>query len=133
MKLFEFPPTFKRVRINTKEALNESIDEETRNRIKHFTNLSETEINKRIDELNKEWDTERTLEANFAGVVLLSSILGFTVNKKWFAAGSIASIFMLQHALQGWCPPLPIIRHIGIRTANEINEEKNILKLLQTK
>lgn len=39
--------------------------------------------------------------------------------------------FLLQHALQGWCPPLPIIRKIGVRTAEEINQEKTVFKLIR--
>jgi hypothetical protein len=38
---------------------------------------------------------------------------------------------MLQHALQGWCPPLPFIRKRGVRTADEINAEKTALKLMR--
>ena len=38
---------------------------------------------------------------------------------------------MLQHALQGWCPPLPLVRKLGLRTAEEINQEKIIFKLIR--
>jgi hypothetical protein len=33
--------------------------------------------------------------------------------------------------LQGWCPPLPILRSLGVRTADEINEERYALKALR--
>jgi hypothetical protein len=39
--------------------------------------------------------------------------------------------FLLQHALQGWCPPLPIIRALGVRTAEEISAEKAVLKRMR--
>ncbi len=38
---------------------------------------------------------------------------------------------MLQHALQGWCPPIPFIRRWGIRTEDEINAEKTVLKMIR--
>jgi hypothetical protein len=39
--------------------------------------------------------------------------------------------FLLQHALQGWCPPLPVLRRLGVRTADEINQERYALKALR--
>jgi hypothetical protein len=39
--------------------------------------------------------------------------------------------FLLQHALQGWCPPVPLFRSLGVRTASEIDEERYALKALR--
>ncbi|MGZ8329614.1 MAG: hypothetical protein ACXWVA_00985 [Rhodoplanes sp.] len=39
--------------------------------------------------------------------------------------------FLLQHAVQGWCPPLSILRRLGFRTAKEIERERNALKALR--
>jgi len=36
--------------------------------------------------------------------------------------------FLLQHAIQGWCPPIPILRRFGFRTADEINRERYALR-----
>lgn len=36
---------------------------------------------------------------------------------------------MVQHALQDWCSPLPVLRRLGVRTAREIVEERFALKL----
>jgi hypothetical protein len=36
--------------------------------------------------------------------------------------------FLLQHSLQGWCPPLAIFRRLGVRTAAEIEYERSMLK-----
>ena len=38
---------------------------------------------------------------------------------------------MIQHALQGWCPPLAVLRRLGFRTAKEINEERFALAALR--
>jgi hypothetical protein len=37
----------------------------------------------------------------------------------------------LQHAVQGWCPPIPVLRRFGFRTADEINRERYALKALR--
>lgn len=39
--------------------------------------------------------------------------------------------FLLQHALQGWCPPVPVLRRLGFRTQTEIDEERYALKALR--
>jgi hypothetical protein len=39
--------------------------------------------------------------------------------------------FLLQHAVQGWCPPVPLFRRLGVRTREEIEREKFALKALR--
>ena len=39
--------------------------------------------------------------------------------------------FLLQHAVQGWCPPVPVFRRLGVRTQTEIDEERYALKALR--
>jgi hypothetical protein len=39
--------------------------------------------------------------------------------------------FLLQHAVQGWCPPIALFRRIGIRTRREIDAEKHALRVLR--
>ncbi|MDF0728636.1 DUF2892 domain-containing protein [Cytobacillus sp. S13-E01] len=125
-----FPPTTTKVNMNTKAEINNRIQQKTENNIKNFYGKNKEEIDTRIKELDFEWDTERVLEINFASIVLLTSILGL-FNKRWITLSGIASVFMIQHSLQGWCPPLPIIRKLGVRTATEIQNEKTALKVLK--
>jgi hypothetical protein len=33
--------------------------------------------------------------------------------------------------VQGWCPPIPVLRRLGFRTAFEIDQERQALKLLR--
>ena len=122
------PPTSKKARINTDPSINSLIDRRIDLREKHYRDASISELSQSIRELDNEWDTERVLEVSFASIVILSTVLGLT-NKKWYAVGGAAAGFMLLHALQGWCPPLPLIRKLGIRTADEINREKTIAKI----
>ena len=37
----------------------------------------------------------------------------------------------MQHALQGWCPPIELFRRLGVRTAGEIARERYALKALR--
>jgi hypothetical protein len=39
--------------------------------------------------------------------------------------------FLLQHALQGWCPPVPFFRRRGVRTEAEIDRERYALKAVR--
>jgi hypothetical protein len=88
-------------------------------------------IEGRLSELDREWDIERTLEANAATVVLFGVALGASVNRRWFALPAIVAGFLLQHALQGWCPPIPVFRRLGVRTSSEIEQERYALKALR--
>jgi hypothetical protein len=125
-----FPDTAKRVQMNTNDRVNNRIKKQTFENISKYMDKSNEEINDRLKELDAEWDIERVLETNAAGAVILSTILGFTVNKKCFLAAGVVGGFLLQHALQGWCPPVEVFRRLGVRTSSEINYEKEALKNL---
>ena len=81
--------------------------------------------------LNKEWDIERIIEFRAATVSLFGIILGLKRSKKWFILPIIASTFLLQYAIKGWCPPVSILRRFGFRTRREIDLEKYALKALR--
>ena len=50
--------------------------------------------------------------------------LGTTSDRRWFALPALVTLFLFQHAIQGWCPPVPILRRLGFRTSYEIEEER---------
>jgi hypothetical protein len=124
-----FPPTAERVKINTNEKINNRIREETIANIARYSNRGIDEVNERLKELDEEWDIERVVETHASSLIILSALLGFTVNKKWFLVSGVAGGFLLQHALTGWCPPISIFRRLGIRTISEINHEKESLEI----
>ncbi|CAM3906582.1 YgaP-like transmembrane domain [Mesobacillus zeae] len=126
------PPMTEKVNMNTAPYINRSIQKRIDKSLVYYRKQNTSEIRKRLTELDLEWDTERVLKANLASVVLLSSILGLRKSKKWMILSGIASGFMIQHSLQGWCPPLSLIRRLNVRTASEINEERDaLLQLLK--
>ena len=116
-----------RVREATPDRFNDDIDQETRDNIRRYSNADAATINERIDELDDEWDIERTLELNAALIAFAGIVLGATVSKKWLFLPAVVTGFLAQHAIQGWCPPLPLFRKLGIRTQKEIQAEKHAL------
>ena len=53
------------------------------------------------------------------------------MDRKWFLFPAVVAGFLLQHAVQGWCPPLPVFRRYGVRTQTEIDYERYALKSLR--
>lgn len=122
------PKTTERVAKNTRAEDNRKIREMIERRIHEFADHPE-DIPKRLDELDREWDVERILEANAATLALVGTLLGFK-DKRFLTLPLLVTGFLLQHALQGWCPPLPILRRLGVRTETEIMGERNSLKAM---
>ncbi|MEO5718103.1 MAG: hypothetical protein ABIR29_05970, partial [Chthoniobacterales bacterium] len=81
--------------------------------------------------LDDEWDIERWLATNASVLALSGTLLGVLVNKKFLLLPCLVLPFLLHHAIQGWCPPVPLLRRKGIRTRSEIETEKNALKALR--
>jgi len=126
-----FPATTERVTINTSGCVNRDIRQQTEEQIELHRAASEAEIEQRLRELDQEWDIERVLEANGSSIILAGLSLGLTVNRRFLALPAIVSSFLLLHAVQGWCPPLPILRRLGYRTQSEIEQERYALKVLR--
>jgi len=117
-----------RVRRSTEPRVNQQIDFQTEGNIRRYSQRDAVAIRRRINELDREWDVERILEVNASTLALTGLILGITVNRKWLYLTGGVLTFLLQHGVQGWCPPLPILRRMGIRTRGEIDREKYALK-----
>lgn len=116
----------------TSPSLNQKIDELTKENILELSHdFKSDEVDHRIKELEKEWDMDRTLMANASTLSLTGVVLGSTVNRNWFVLPGVVASFLLWHAIQGWCPPLPIFRRFGYRSRKEIDIEKNALKALR--
>ena len=112
-------------------CVNEEIDQETERRVARVTGGSEAVLSHQIDELNQEWNMERWLETNASALAFTGTILGLLVNKKFFAVPCLVLPFLFQHAVQGWCPPVPFLRRKGVRTRREFDAERYALKALR--
>lgn len=127
-----FAATATQVSGQTAEHLNEQIRHETQERIAEYErNDRRALITRRLRELDHEWDVERTLQTNFATLSLVGLALALKSDRRWLALAVGVPAFMVQHALQGWCPPLPVLRRLGVRTAREIADERFALKSLR--
>jgi hypothetical protein len=122
--------TTSRVPEHTAEDVNFQIQQRIEANVAYFAERPD-EIDPRLAELDREWDIERTLEANAASVSLLGLMLGLMVDRRWLALPVGVAAFLLQHAVQGWCPPVPVFRRLGVRTAGEIDQERYALKALR--
>lgn len=117
-----------RVREHTDPAVLEEIDTETDERVAATLRQGPEAISRRIEALEREWDVERVLEVNastLAGVgVLMAATTG---HRRWLLLSGAVTGFLLQHGVQGWCPPLAVIRRLGVRTRKEIEAERMAL------
>lgn len=120
-----------RVRQSSTKEANREIDRESLQNIRKHQNSSAGEKTQRLQELQKEWDIEKTLIVNASSLILTGLLLGTFVNKRWYIFPGVVASFLLQHGLQGWCPPLPLFRKLGIRSRQEIDEERYSLKVLK--
>jgi hypothetical protein len=120
-----------RVRAHTAADVNGRIDDTMRDRLFSYSTRSDTEISTRIDALDREWDIERYLEVMAPSFALTGLTLGLLESRKWFLFSGAVLAFLVQHAVQGWCPPLAVLRRLGVRTRREIDEERYALKALR--
>ena len=122
--------TVNRVPQHTSDAVNRWIEQETEERVFKLA-ASPAGIPSRLRELDEEWDLERLLEANASALAFTGAALGASVDRRWLAVPLVVGAFLFQHAIQGWCPPVPIFRRLGFRTAREIDIERVALKTLR--
>lgn len=123
--------TASRVENSSASSVNERIRGQIQERLAQSENANPRELTYRLFELDQEWDIERALELNFTSVVLAGIALGTFSSRKWYLLPAVAACFMVQHVIDGWCPPLSLLRRLGFRTAAEINHERMALKILR--
>jgi hypothetical protein len=128
--MIKLPSTVERVPRNTSPEVNQRIRRRTRASIEMYREASPERIERRLEELDREWDIERAIEANAASIALTGVLLGAFAHRRFLLLPAAVCAFLLQHALQGWCPPVPVLRRLGYRTQPEIEEERRALKSL---
>jgi hypothetical protein len=124
------PASSERVATHTSKAVERRLQHEFEDRLAYFAGHP-GEIESRLKELDREWDIERAIEANASMLALAGVVLGAGVDRRWLALTGLVTGFLLQHSLQGWCPPVPVLRQLGFRTAREIERERYALKALR--
>ena len=124
-------PSHDRVRAHTEPEINRRLDTEAQRRIEKYAYSRVSVLTRRIEELDREWDIERVLELNASTLAFSGLVLSVTHDRKWLLLPGLVLPFLFQHAVQGWCPPLPILRRLGVRSRKEIDREKYALKALR--
>jgi hypothetical protein len=119
------------VRAVTDPTINARIDRAIDACVAYYRGRPQYEIDGRIDELAREWDLERWLEVNASLLSLTGLALGVLRHRAWLGLPFMVSAFLLQHAIRGWCPPVPLFRRLGVRTRKEIDREMYSLKSLR--
>lgn len=121
--------TAHRAERHTPQSINTRIHEATERRLRCLAD-DPAALRARLKQLDREWDIERCLETGASTLTLTGLLLGATVNRKWLFLSGIVQGFFMQHAIQGWCPPLPVFRALGVRTQREIEAERHAIKAM---
>lgn len=126
-----------RVREHTAPRVNARIDSLTRATLDATLSQGLPAIERRLAELDAEWDIDRALMVNFAvaGGAAFSVGLARYANSSWlgprrkgflyFFGAQLA--FLALHGVVGWCPPASLFRRLGLRTKGEIEAERHML------
>lgn len=119
------------VRASTPSSINAQIDRVTEQNIRYWSSQPPEAIDERITALDREWDVERYLEMTASSLALSGVIAALAGYRRALILPAVVLAFLFQHAVHGWCPPLPLFRRFGIRTRKEIDREKYALKALR--
>jgi hypothetical protein len=122
--------TTQRVPMHTAPEVNERIREQTERNVAYYR-LNPDRIDQRLRELDAEWDIERGLQVMSSAATLLGLTLTAVGGRRFLILPLVVQGFFLQHALQGWCPPLPALRRAGMRTPKEIEDERHALLMIR--
>lgn len=119
-----------RVRRHTAAEVLRRIDDVT---VASLTRCSASpaDTGRRLSDLDREWDTDRALEAEAATMGLLGLALGALVRKQFLVLPAIVASAVLVQATTGRYPLMPLFRRLGLRTSKEIARERYALKALR--
>jgi hypothetical protein len=121
-----------RVRDHSSGDATRKVDEETRCRVAEASAAGHEAVGERLRQLEHEWDIEQWLQANAATLALVGVALAALSGSLWWLLIPVVVLgFLIQHAVQGWCPPVVVFRRLGVRTQQEIDAERYALKALR--
>ncbi len=109
---------------------NRSIEEQTERRVRYLAEHPH-QIPRRLEEIEREWTTERVLTATAAGLIAIGAALGMTVDRRMFILPAVIAGMMLGHAVVGSSPLGMAFRELGFRSGRDIAREKFALKALR--
>jgi hypothetical protein len=123
--------TTERVANNTSEEYRQQFEQQLRQNISRYMHADRQTIDRRIEELDREWNLERAIELEAPSMIALGVVLGLTHNRKWFGLSVFAASMVILHNTQGWYPLLRVFQRMGMRSQNDIEQERQALRVLR--
>jgi hypothetical protein len=118
------------VKERTSPETNEVLQQQARVNVAYYA-AHPDQIGRRLGELDGEWDIERALAMNSSALSLFGLGMAVLRGRRWLLLPLVVQGFFVQHAIEDWCPPLPLLRRLGLRTQFEIEQERYALKALR--
>lgn len=119
-----------RARRHTARSVLRRIDGDTLDHLLEVETRPEA-ASRRLEALDREWDIDRTIEAEAAAMGLVGLVLGAFVRPAFLAVPATVGAAVFLFGTRGIYPLLPIFRRLGIRTAREIERERYAVKALR--
>jgi len=119
-----------RARRHTARSVLRRIDDDTLDHLMEVETKPQT-TSGRLEALDREWDVDRTIEAEAATMGLIGLALGTFVRPALLALPATVGAAVFLFGSRGIYPLLPIFRRLGIRTAREIERERYAVKALR--
>jgi hypothetical protein len=119
---------YDRTRKRSFASSNARIDRRTEQRVRDATEAGREAIEERLAALDREWDVDRVLFAMFPVVGSIALTLGTRRDRRFLHLLRFQMAVLLGHALTGWCPPVVLLRRLGVRTIQEIDAERSVLR-----
>lgn len=88
-------------------------------------------IDRRLKELDEEWDVQSFLKLQAVTTGLKYAILGALVSRKYYLVLALVGAFALQQKYQGNSLPYKLFRKMGKRRPDQIEEERVALKYVR--
>ena len=122
----EDPRRVDRVRDRTPAHVLAKIDGETASTVFRIARQGPDAILERIERIDREWDLDRVLAAQFAALPLLVELVRGRA-LRWSLLARGLQLAQLAHVLVGWSPQAALLRRLGVRTQKEIDAERAAL------
>jgi len=114
---------YDRVRAHASCAVNARLDRLTDDNVRRAKEDPQFAA-RRLAEIDREWEMDRAILLGFATMGGLALVLGLARSRLWRVPLAAQIGFLVAHAVVGWCPPAAVLRHLGFRTRQEIDDER---------
>jgi hypothetical protein len=121
-------PTTKGLILNPAPPLDGMGGEQAREGMSRSTAAPPGGLERRLRELDREWDVERLTVIMSSLLLLLGLQLVSLRGEQWLAFPAVVAACLLLHGLIGWTPAFPLLRVLGFRTSGEVGRERHSLE-----